>query len=188
MTERRRILLGHIAGAHGIRGEVVVKTYTEAPEDIAEYGPLATADGRRELKLSVVGMTSKGVIVRVEGVRDRNAAEALKGVALYVDRDRLPPPDDGSYYYEDLVGLEARAPDGTTLGQIKAVHNFGAGDLIELALAGSGRTELVPFTDACVPDVDIAGKRVTVVMPTAVEGEDRSAASPLSAPETGGQD
>ncbi len=167
----RRILLGHVAGAHGIRGDVVIKAYTEFPEDIAAYGPLASEDGKRTLELTVVNVTPKGVIVRVKGVGDRNGAEALRGTALFVDRDRLPPAEDGSFYYEDLVGLEAKAEDGSLLGHIKGVHNFGAGDLIEVSLAGTGRTELIPFTDACVPRVDIAGGMVTVVPPPSVEAE-----------------
>ena len=162
---KRRILLGHIAGAHGIRGDVVIKAYTEAPGDIASYGPLTSEDGRRQFELRVVNVTPKGVVARVKGVSDRNGAEALKGCALYVDRDRLPAAEDGAFYYEDLVGLQVFAPDGAEIGRITAVHNFGAGDLIEVAPPGGGKSDMVPFTDACVPTVDIAGRRVVVVMP-----------------------
>lgn len=170
-ADDRRILLGHIAGAHGIRGDVIVKTYTEEPEGIADYGPLETEDGKRRLDLTIVGTTSKGVIVRVKGVADRNGAEALKGTALYVDRAKLPPAEDGAYYHADLVGLAAEDAHGQPIGRVAAVHNFGAGDLLEIALAAGGKTELIPFTDACVPTVDIAGRRVVVIRPTTTEGE-----------------
>lgn len=166
MTDTKKlILLGHIAGAHGIRGEVLVKTYTGAPEDIAAYGPLTDASGTKSYKLKVVRVTPKGVIVRIAGVADRNAAEALKGTALHVPRAAMGEPDEGEYFYSDLIGLAAVAPDGTVVGSIKAVENFGAGDLLEIALAGSAKTEFVAFTDANVPTVDIAAGKVVVIMP-----------------------
>jgi 16S rRNA processing protein RimM len=162
---QKLILLGHIAAAHGIRGEVLVKTYTDAPADIAAYGPLTDATGTKSYKLKVLRVTPKGVIARVDGVADRNAAEALKGTALHVDRATMGEADPGEYFYSDLIGLAAHAPDGTRLGIIKAVNDFGAGDLLEIAFDGSGRSEFVAFTDANVPEVDIAGGRVIVIMP-----------------------
>src|SRR5688572_13949524 len=104
-AEQRRVLLGHIAGAHGIRGAVLVRSYTAEPAAIAGYGALETEDGSARYVLSVEGATAKGLICRIAGVGDRTAAEALKGVALYVARDRLPPPDAGEYYHADLIGL-----------------------------------------------------------------------------------
>jgi 16S rRNA processing protein RimM len=172
----RPILLGRIAGAHGIRGEVLVHTYTGEPAAIASYGPLDEQGGARRFKLKVVRVTPKGVIARVEGVADRNAAESLKGVALTVPRDRLPPPAEGEFYHEDLVGLAAYDAGGMLLGEVTTVQNFGAGDLIELRLAAGG-SELIPFTLACVPEVDIAGGRVVIRRPDTVEareGEDGS--------------
>ena len=160
------MLLGRIAGAHGIRGEVLIKSFTAAPEDIGAYGALSTEDGARAFEIASVRATPKGgVVARLKGISDRNAAEALKGVDLYVARDRLPPPSDDEFYYADLVGMTAVTADGTTFGEIVAVQNFGAGDLIEVRLAGKSKTELFPFTDAVVPDVDVAGRRVTVVPP-----------------------
>lgn len=175
--DERRILLGHIAGAHGIRGEVVIKTYTGEPEAIADYGALETDDLTRSIELRVVAVTPKGVVARVKGVSDRNGAEALKGTALYVERTRLPEAEDGSYYYTDLIGLTAEAPDGQRLGSIVAVHNFGAGDILELAMTATGKTELVPFTDAFVPAVDIAEGRVVVALPAPAE-EDTGGTAP----------
>jgi 16S rRNA processing protein RimM len=157
----KRILLGRIAAAHGIRGEVLIKTFTERPEDIAAYGPLD--DGRGgALTVKVIRVTPKGVIARITGVADRNGAEALKGVGLHVDRARLPSPDDGTYYHADLIGLAAVDPEGRPVGEVVGVHNHGAGDLLEVRLAETGKTELVAFTDAFVPEVDVAARRVVV--------------------------
>jgi 16S rRNA processing protein RimM len=160
----KRILLGRIAGAHGIRGEVLIKTFTERPEDIAAYGPLDDGFGR-SLKVAVVRVTPKGVIARVASAGDRTAAEALKGAALYIDRDRLPAPADGEFYYADLIGLAAVDPEGGMIGEVIAVHNHGAGDILEVRLADTGKTELVAFTDAFVPEVDLAARRAVVRLP-----------------------
>ena len=172
-TAPKRILLGEIVAAHGIRGEVGIKTYTAAPEAIADYGPLSDETGRRTFEITGVKMTAKGIVARIKGVADRTGAEALKGTGLYVVRALLPNADEagGEYYHADLIGLAAVAPDGTALGTIVAVSNFGAGDLIEIKAPGRNATEFVPFTDACVPVVDLVGGTVTVVMPEVVEGE-----------------
>jgi 16S rRNA processing protein RimM len=169
----RRILLGRIAGAHGIRGEVVIHAYTQAPENIGAYGPLSDADGTRMFTVASARVTQKGVVARLEDVNDRNAAEALKGVELYVDRERLPATDGDEFYHADLVGLAAVDRSGETLGTIVAVHNFGAGDLLEIRLAATGKTELIAFADPVVPEVDIAAGRVVVVMPTIDTAEDQ---------------
>jgi 16S rRNA processing protein RimM len=163
----KRVLLGRIAGAHGIRGEVLIKTFTAAPEGIAAYGPLSDAGGARSFSFESARPTPKGVVARLVGVADRNAAEALKGTELYIERERLPAAAEGEFYHADLVGLDAVEPAGKPLGSIVGVHNFGAGDLLEIRLAASGKTELVPFTDDAVPEVDIAGRRVVVVLPGA---------------------
>jgi 16S rRNA processing protein RimM len=166
-----RILLGHIAGAHGIRGEVLIKTYTEAPENVGAYGPLSDESGVRTFNLKSARAAPKGVVARLQGVDDRNAAEALKGIALYIERDRLPAAADGEFYHADLIGLAAVDSDGKPLGEIVAVQNYGAGDLLEIRLEGSSKTELVPFTDATVPEVDIAARRVVVILPSEAHDE-----------------
>ncbi len=165
MPDNRRVLLGVVAGAHGIRGEVVVRSYTDAPADIAAYGPLGDAAGTRLVKLRVVRVTAKGVIARVEGVSDRNAAEALKGLELYVDRAALPPADEDEYYHADLIGMTVIDADGRDVGTVVAIQNFGAGDLLEYRLEGQKRTELLPFNAAFVPNVDLAAGRVTIAPP-----------------------
>lgn len=163
--KRTSILLGRIGAAHGIRGEVLVTSFAEVPEDIAAYGPLADASGGRRFALKVVRVTAKGVVARIAGVGDRTAAEALRGIDLYVDRDRLPPPDADTFYHADLIGLAAVTPAGEAVGTVVGVPNYGAGDLVEIRLTGSSRTELVPFADAFVPHIDVAAGRLTVIMP-----------------------
>jgi 16S rRNA processing protein RimM len=167
-----RLLLGRIAGAHGIRGEVLIHTYTAAPEDIGAYGPLSDATAKRNFDIEIVRATPKGVVARIAGVADRNAAEGLKGVELYVPRDRLPAAAEGEFYHADLIGLAAVGPDGKPIGEIVAVQNYGAGDLLEIRLAGSGKTELLPFTEAVVPDIDMAARRAVVILPAATDARD----------------
>jgi 16S rRNA processing protein RimM len=166
-----RVLLGHIAGAHGIRGEVLIKTYTVAPENIGAYGPLRDESGTRNFNVKSARATPKGVVARLQGVDDRNAAEAVKGIALYIERDRLPAAADGEFYHADLIGLAAVDGAGKPFGEIVAVQNYGAGDLLEIRLAGASKTELVPFTDAAVPEVDIAARRVVVILPSEAHDE-----------------
>lgn len=161
----RRILLGQISGAHGIRGDVIVRTYTADPADIAAYGPLTDKDGARPTTLTIVRVSDKGVVARVKGVTDRNGAEALKGRELYVTRSKLPKVDEAEYYHADLIGLDAVTEDGQPFGRVTAVQNFGAGDLLEIKLSDGGAVEFIPFTNACVPNVDIAAGCLTVVPP-----------------------
>lgn len=169
----KRILLGEIAGAHGIRGDVIVRTFTGEPTAIASYGPLTDAAGAGALTLKVLRVTPKGVIARVKGVADRNGAEALKGRKLYVARAALPEPaGDNDFYHADLIGLAAVTHDGRVLGEVVAVQNFGAGDLLEVRLSATQKTEFIAFTKACVPVVDVAGGRVTVVMPVAASDDE----------------
>ena len=161
----KRVLLGHISSAHGLKGEVLVKTYTAEPEAVAAYGALTDEQGRMPLSLEVVRVVANGVVARIDGIGDRTAAEKLKGRKLWVERNRLPPPDDEEFYYEDLIGLAAVAPDGTALGTVVAIQNFGAGDLLEIEPASARGTVLVVFTRVNVPVIDFALGRVTVVLP-----------------------
>ena len=168
------VLLGYISAAHSIRGEVVIKSYTDDPKDIGTYGPLADAGGERTFELSNLRLTKKGVIARIAGVADRNAAEALRGTKLYVDRSQLPEPDDDEIYHADVVGLAAQRHDGSKVGEIVAVQNFGASDLLEICLHGQRRTEFVPFTEDFVPEVDVKAGHVVVIMPDDItSGDDK---------------
>jgi 16S rRNA processing protein RimM len=167
-----RILLGRIADAHGIRGEVLIHSYADVPEDIGAYGPLCDAAGARSFEIESARPTAKGVVARLKGVDDRTAAEALKGTELYIDRDKLPAATEDEFYHADLIGLDATDAAGNVIGKIVAVQNFGAGDLLEIRLANSSRTELVPFTEAAVPSVDLDAGRVVVVPPASTGDEE----------------
>jgi len=170
-TGRQRVLLGQITTVHGIRGEVVVRSYTANPEDIASYRGLETKDGLPLAKLSVVRVTDRGIIARLQGVTTRNDAESYRGTEIWIDRTRLPAAAENEYYHADLIGLDVVAPDATPIGTVIAVENFGAGDLLEIRLQGSNETEYIPFTDACVPIVDLPARRMTIVRPDMVEAE-----------------
>jgi 16S rRNA processing protein RimM len=163
-----RILLAHVAGAHGIRGDVTLKSYMDDPSDLSSYRPLGDETGARRFEITSVRVTTKGVVAHFKGVDQRSDAEALRGTGIYVDRTALPPAEDGSYYNVDLIGLAAVDPAGASIGKVIAVENFGAGTLLEIKRTGTRDTEYVPFTDAFVPDVDITHGRVVVVMPVMV--------------------
>ena len=163
-----RICVAQIGAAHGIRGEVRLRSFTGEPTAIASYGPLESEDGTRRFTIETLRPAKDHFVARLEGVSDRNAAEQLTNLRLYVARDRLPPAGDGEFYHADLVGLAAVTPDGAALGTVTAVRNFGAGDVIEIKPA-SGEALLVPFTDAAVPEIDLAAGRMVVVPLTAVE-------------------
>jgi len=163
--DTKRVLLGRISGAHGIRGDVIVRSFTENPASIGDYGALSNEDGSATFKLSVKRVSSKGVITRVKGVDDRNGAEALKGVELYVSRDQLGEPAGGAFFYTDLIGLSAVDVEGLKVGDVVGVDNFGAGDLLEVRLTGRKQTEYIAFTHDFVPEVDVDGGRVVIVLP-----------------------
>jgi 16S rRNA processing protein RimM len=167
-AKTHRILLAHVAGAHGIRGDVTLKTYMDDPNDLASYRPLGDESGARRFEITSVRVTTKGVVAHFKGVDQRTDAEALRGTAIYVDRSALPPAEDGSYYHVDLIGLAAVDPAGAAIGKVIAVENFGAGPMLEIQRTGVRDTEYVPFTDTFVPDVDITHGRVVVVMPVMV--------------------
>ncbi|RUP00222.1 ribosome maturation factor RimM [Hyphomicrobium sp.] len=167
----RRILVGEFAGAHGIRGDVLVRSYTETPDAIASYGPLTDASGQKSFTLRVVRVTSKGIVARVAGITDRNGAEPLRGTKLYVDRAKLPSTGAAEFYYADLIGLRAIAEDGSPIGEIVSVQNFGAGDLLELKPL-EGETEFIPFENRWVPTVDLDQRQVVIVRPKAAEEDD----------------
>jgi 16S rRNA processing protein RimM len=158
-----RVCVGRIAAPHGVRGLVVVHPFTEIPADIAAYGPVATAGGR-VLALELRGGKKAGLIAAIAGVEDREAAEALTGELLYVDRARLPAPGEEEYYLADLVGLAVVDETAHALGRVAAVHDFGAGNLVEIDPGGGG-TVLVAFTRDNVPELDIAGGRMVVARP-----------------------
>jgi 16S rRNA processing protein RimM len=159
-----RVLLGEIGAAQGLKGEVRLRSFTQEPEAIGRYGALEDEHGR-EIEIERVRVTPKALIARVKGVTTREGAEALTHTKLYIDRARLPARDEDEWYHSDLIGLAANDAAGKTVGTIVAVHNFGAGDLIEVQPATGGATVLVPFTRDTVPEVDVEGGRITLVPP-----------------------
>lgn len=174
---QNRILMGKIGAAHGIRGEVRITTFTGEPEAIADYGPLDTDRPGVTVIIEAARMSKTVLIARLKGVRDRNSAEALNGVSLYVERSRLPEPeDDDDFYHADLIGLDARLDSGVSIGTVSALPNFGAGDLLEVRDPRSGDTFLYPFTKAVVPIIRVAEGYLVITPPLDAEpGEEEPA-------------
>jgi 16S rRNA processing protein RimM len=166
-----RICVARIGAAHGVRGAVKLWTFTEDPFAVKQYGPLATKDGARQFEVTQAREARDHLVATFKGVTTREQAERLNGIELYVGRDQLPATDEGEYYHADLIGLAAVTAADEPIGRVFAIHNFGAGDIIEIA-PPHGATLLLPFTDAVVPTVDIAGGRVVVELPQEVDGEE----------------
>jgi len=164
----RMVCVAAVATAHGVRGHLKLKTFTEVPENAAAYGPVYDAKGNRLFRLDVQTVLDNGLIVKAEGITDRNAAERLRGTALYVPREALPAPLEDEFYHEDLIGLRAEDTAGAVLGEIVGVQDFGAGDILEVR-APDGTLLDFPFTKAVVPLVDIAGRLVVIDPPVEVE-------------------
>lgn len=166
MAEGKRLLMGRIGAAHGVRGEVRIQSFTAEPLALKDYGPLLTNRPGLVIEIEAARATTNVLVARLKGVNDRNAAERLNGVELYVERDRLPATDDeDDFYHSDLIGLEARLGDGTVLGTVIAIPNFGASDLIEVRNGQSGDTFLYPFTRAVVPEIRIEDGYLVVEVP-----------------------
>lgn len=166
-TSDRKLLMGRIGAAHGIKGEVRIQSFTEEPLALTGYGPLATNKPGLVIEIESARATTNVLVARVKGVTDRTAAEKLNGVELYVDREKLPPTDgDEDFYHADLIGLDARLGDGTVLGKVTAIPNFGASDLLEVTDARSGDVYLYPFSKAVVPEVRVAEGYVLIEVPT----------------------
>lgn len=160
-----RLCLGVIVGTHGVRGTVRIKAYTESPEDLGAYGPLSDEAGRRSFRLSVHGLHKGTVLAGIEGVGDREAALALKGIKLYLAREALPEvAEPDTFYHADLIGLAVVDEAGRDLGKVVAVEDFGAGDVLDL-VAPDGREWMLPFTRDAVPEVDLTGGRLVVSPP-----------------------
>jgi 16S rRNA processing protein RimM len=169
MPHPDRICVGAIAGSFGVQGEVRLKSFCTEPEAIADYGPLYTEDGTKSYKVKLTRPVAGGLGARITGVDTKEQADALKGVSLYVDRAKLPSLPDAEFYHADLIGLEARDTGGVLLGRVTAVHNHGAGDLLEIAGPGLKTALLLPFTLAAVPTVDLAAGRVVIDLPEGLD-------------------
>jgi 16S rRNA processing protein RimM len=165
------VCVARIGAAHGVRGAVKLWTFTEDPLAVRRYGPLLSRDGERRFEIAQLREARDHLVATFKGVATRDEAERLNGIELYVPREKLPATGDGEYYHTDLIGLAAVSTEGEPLGRILAIHNFGAGDIIEIAPA-TGTTMLLPFTDAVVPEVDLAAGRVVIALPQEIEGEE----------------
>ena len=164
------LLVGRIAAAHGLRGLVKLQSFTAEPAKIGSYGPLSDATGKRVFEVKVLNPVKGGVVAAIAGISDRTAAESLRGVELYMPRHRLPPAGEGEYYHADLVGLTAELTDGRPFGRVRAVENYGAGDLLSIDRL-DGPPVSLPFTDRVVPVVDLAGRRIVVDPPAGLLDE-----------------
>jgi 16S rRNA processing protein RimM len=165
-----RVLVAQIGAAHGLRGEVRLRSFTAEPMAVKDYGALESEDGLQAFTIEALRPAKDVLIARLAGVGDRDTAEQLRNVKLYVPRARLPAPEADEFYHADLIGLAAVATDGRAIGTVVALQNFGAGDLIEVKRL-DGAIELLPFTKAVVPEVDVAGGRIVVDWPESATDE-----------------
>ena len=167
----RRVCVGVVTGPQGVQGAVRIKSFTEVPEDVARYGPLEDETGGRQFDLRLCGVAKGVLIARLPGIEDRDQAGALRGLRLYLPRSALPQPEAEEYYHADLIGLDAVLGDGTRVGRVRAIYDFGAGDTLELARDGAPPV-LVPFTRAVVPIVAPVEGRLVLDPPPGLLGDD----------------
>ena len=171
------ICVARIGAAHGVRGAVKLWTFTGDPFAVERYGPLATRDGVRQFEVTSAREAKGHLVATLKGIATREEAERLNGLELFIARDKLPATDDDEYYHADLIGLAAVNATDEPLGHVVAIHNFGAGNIIEIA-PPQGPTLLLPFTNAVVPSVDLAGGRVVIELPEEIEGDGPEEAGP----------
>lgn len=168
-SRTRRVLVGRFGAPQGVRGEIRIKSYTADPLGVGDYGALSDETGAKTFEIERLrALKDDMVVAKVKGLADRDAAGALTGVSLYVAREKLPPPDEDEFYIADLVGLAAVSPEGETIGVVKNVLNFGAGDILEIA-PEAGDTLMLPFTKEVAPSIDFAGGKIVVVRPAETE-------------------
>lgn len=166
MRRPGRVCIAQIGAPHGVHGEVRVRVFTEDPMAVMCYGPLETEDGSQRFEIAGLRAAKRSFIARLRGVADRTAAERLSNLALYVPREKLPPPQDNeTFYHADLIGLSAYDRQGAAIGTVLAVHNFGAGDLLEIKTQCGGAPVMLPFTASAVPMIDVSAGRIVVDPP-----------------------
>lgn len=157
--------MARIGAAHGLKGEVRLWSFTQDPRAVRNYGPLESENGARSFTIKGLRAAKDHFVAKLSGIDNRDAAEALNNIELYIARDKLPPAAQDEFYHADLVGLAAVATDGTELGEIVAVQNFGAGDILEIRLKANGETVMLPFTESIAPVIDIAAGRIVIDAP-----------------------
>ena len=160
----KRVCVAQIGAPHGVRGEVRLWTFTADPMAVTRYGALESEDGKRVFEIDAVRRAKGHLVARLRGIADRDAAERLTNVKLFVPRDRLPEIESDEFYHADLIGLRVEDEDGNEIGAVIAMHNFGAGDILEIQPLGGGAM-LLPFTEPVVPQVDLKAGRLIVVLP-----------------------
>jgi 16S rRNA processing protein RimM len=165
------ICVARIGAAHGVRGAVKLWTFTEDPLAVKHYGPLTTKDGARKFEVATAREAKGHLVATLKGIATREEAERLNGIELYIAREKLPATNEDEYYHADLIGLAAVDTTDESIGRVTAIHNFGAGDIIEIA-PPHGPTMLLPFTNAVVPTVDLAAGHVVIVLPDEIDGDD----------------
>jgi 16S rRNA processing protein RimM len=175
-----QVCVARIGAAHGVRGAVRLWTFTEDPFAVTRYGPLSTKDGARHFEVTQVREARDHLVAMLKGVTTREEAERLNGLELYVAREKLPATGNDEYYHADLIGLAAVTSTNEPLGEVIAIHNFGAGDIIEIAPA-AGASIMLPFSNAVVPTVDLASGRVVIELPEDIEGDNSRATETISA-------
>lgn len=164
-TPKDRVIVGSLGGSFGVKGEVRLKSYCADPAAIADYVPLYSADGRAFAQIILTGQLKNGFSATISGVVTKEDADALRNVALYAERSAMPAPDDDEYYYADLIGMTVVDTGGAVLGTVKTVVDHGAGDLLEITPPGTPETVFLPFTQAAVPTVDLAGRQIVADPP-----------------------
>jgi 16S rRNA processing protein RimM len=169
MTQPDHVCVGAIAGSFGVKGEVRLKSFCTEPEAIASYGPLFTEDGSRSYTATLTRPVANGLGARLSGVQTKEQADALRGTSLFVARDKLPATGDDEFYYADLIGLDVHDTGGAPVGKLHAIHNHGAGDLLEILGPGMKTALLLPFTRGAVPTIDLAARRVIIDLPEGLE-------------------
>ena len=167
-----QICIARIGAAHGVRGAVKLWTFTDDPLAVLHYGPLATKDGARHFEVTHAREAKGHLVATLKGIGTREDAERLNGIELYIAREKFPVAGEDEYYHADLIGLAAVNAANEPLGRVIAIHNFGAGDIIEIAPPEGATTLLLPFTNAVVPSVDLAEGRVMIELPVEIEGDE----------------
>lgn len=168
-----RICVARIGAAHGVRGEVKLWSFTQDPAAVATYGPLETQDGKLRFEIEALHPAKDHFVARIAGIGDRDAAEKLRNLELYISRARLPDIEEtDTFYHADLIGLDVLTSDGRQVGTVRAVHNFGAGDIIEITPIGSGEPLMLPFNEMTVPKIDLGAKQIVIVVPPEMEARD----------------
>jgi len=173
VTDKSLICVGAIMGAFGVKGEIRLKSFCAEPADIGSYGTLYSQDGNQTYDLTITRPVKAGFAARIKGIRYKDQADALRGVRLFVPRESLPALPDDEFYHSDLIGLDVVDTGGDRIGRIKAVHDHGAGDMLEVTGPGLKGGILLPFTLDAVPTVDLAARRVIVDLPHGVLPTDK---------------